>query len=44
MFVILDIKFRFANIKWGLCQNTGLCKYTNFHAILSLKLITCKYV
>ena len=22
MFVILDIKFRVANIKWNLCQNT----------------------
>ena len=22
MFVILDIKFHFANIKWDLCQNT----------------------
>ena len=23
MFVILDIKFRVANIKWNLCQNTA---------------------
>ena len=27
MFVILDIKFRFANTKWNLCQNIKVSKY-----------------
>ena len=32
MFVILDIKFRIANIKWNLCQNT--VKFQNMTSLV----------
>ena len=32
MFVILDIKFRVANIKWNLCENTG--KFQNMTSLV----------
>ena len=32
MFVILDIKFRVANIKWNLCKNTG--KFQNMTSLV----------
>ena len=54
MFVILDIKFCFADIKWDLCQNT--VKFQNMNSLVDkictsiqtftryyLKLCTCKY-
>ena len=55
MFVILYSKFRFANMKWDLCQNT--VKFENMTSLVDkiciniltftgcyLKLSTCKYV
>ena len=53
---MLDIKLRFANIKWDLCQSTVKFQnmttlvdkiYTNIQTsmgLLSFKLSTCKYV
>ena len=56
MFVTLDVKFRFPNIKCNLCQNTVkfqtktslldkiFKKYQLSQFHLSSKLSTCKYV